>query len=65
MNNSKNDSMCPRIRKFKMFHKGIGCYGGYCKKHKDCFLLKDGLIQIDNFTGDPKDYKLCDLKEIL
>lgn len=39
------------------------CYGGYCKKHKDLFLLKDGFINIDNFTGDVKDYKLNDLKK--
>lgn len=37
-------------------------YGGYCKRDKDQFLLKDGLIIIDHFTNDIKDYKLKDLK---
>ena len=63
MNNSKNDQCVHESGNSKCSHKGIGCYGGYCKKHKDCFLLKDGIIQIDSFTGDPKDYKLCDLKK--
>ena len=38
------------------------CYGGFCKKHKDNYLLNDGLIVLDRFTGDSKDYKVCDLK---
>ena len=38
------------------------CYGGYCKKHKNDFLFKDELINLDHFTGNSKDYKLSDLK---
>lgn len=47
----------------KCLGKSHGCYGGYCKKHRDLFLLKDGLIDLDKFTGESKDYKLCDLKK--
>ena len=39
------------------------CYGGYCKKHKDEFLIKEGMINLENFTGVIKDYKLCDIKK--
>lgn len=39
------------------------CYGGFCKKHKHEYLLQDGFISNDRFTGNSKDYKLCDLKK--
>ena len=32
------------------------CYGGFCKKHKDNYLLSDGLIVLDRFTG--RNYRL-------
>lgn len=43
--------------------KGEQCYGGNCKKHRDNYLLTDGMINLDNFTGNDKDYKLKDLKK--
>jgi hypothetical protein len=62
MNNSEN-IMCIFISENK---KCIGhskeCYGGFCKKHKDSYLLNDGLIVLDRFTGEITDYKVCDLK---
>jgi hypothetical protein len=37
-------------------------YGGYCKRHRTTYLLKDNLILIDRFTYNIKDYNLKDLK---
>lgn len=43
-------------------HKSNKEYGGYCKNHKDNFLIEDNLIQLNKFTNNIKDYKLKDLK---
>ncbi len=40
----------------------IQVYGGYCKKHKNNYLMKDKLILIDHFTCNIRDYSLKDLK---
>lgn len=40
----------------------IHLYGGYCKKHKNNYLMKDNLILMDHFTCNIKDYSLKDLK---
>ena len=42
--------------------RSSACYGGYCKKHRNEYLLKDELIILDHFTENSKDYKLSDLK---
>ena len=63
INIKKSDKCIHIIDTTKCCKKSFICYGGYCKKHKDEFLLKEGLINLDNFTGDIKDYKLCDLKK--
>ena len=63
INMKKSDKCIHTIDTTKCCKKSFICYGGYCKKHKDEFLLKDGFINLDNFTGDIKDYKLCDLKK--
>ena len=39
-------------------HKSNKEYGGYCKNHKDNFLIEDNLIQLNKFTNNIKDYKL-------
>ena len=36
-------------------------YGGYCYKHRRNYLVKDNMINIDNFTGLGKDYLKSDL----
>ncbi len=36
-------------------------YGGYCYKHRRNHLIKDNMIDIDNFTGLDKDYLKSDL----
>jgi len=61
--NIKNSDKCIYTIDTKCCKKSLACYGGYCKKHKDKFLLKEGFINLNNFTGDIKDYKLCDLKK--
>ena len=62
MNTSKMN-MCIFISENKKCNMNSKeCYGGFCKKHKDNYLLNDGLIVLDRFTGDSKDYKVCDLK---
>ena len=48
---------------YKCKLKSYKCYGGFCKKHKNEYLLQDGLISIDRFTNNSKDYKLSDLKK--
>jgi len=64
---NKNKNKCEKcihiLDNDKCNNKSFTCYGGYCKKHKDDFLLKDGIINLEEFTGDSKDYKLCDLKK--
>ena len=62
-NMKKSNNCIHSIDNSKCCKKSFICYGGYCKKHKDEFLLKDEFINLDNFTGDIKDYKLCDLKK--
>ena len=42
--------------------KTIQVYGGYCKKHKNEYLMKDNLILMNRFTCNIKDYTLKDLK---
>jgi hypothetical protein len=56
-------------QKCQASHEGIHCtgcicnsYGGYCKKHKDLYLLNNNSIILNRFTNDIKDYKLKDLK---
>ena len=44
--------------------KGEQCYGDYLKR-RDNYLLTDGMINLDNFTGNDKDYKLRDVKNIV
>ena len=64
MSEIKNIKVCiHNLDNHKCNKKPNKCYGGYCKKHKDEYLLKEGIINLDNFTGDIKDYKLCDLKK--
>ena len=54
MNTSKID-MCIFISENKKCNvNSKECYGGFCKKHKDNYLLCDGLIVLDRFTGDIK-----------
>ena len=36
-------------------------YGCYCYKHRRNHLIKDNMINIDNFTGLSKDYLKSDL----
>ncbi len=43
--------------------KSVYSYGGFCKKHKDNYLIKDRLIVLDRFTMNPKDYNLTQLKD--
>ena len=50
-----NDSKCSSKSNEK--------YGGYCKKHRKEYLLKDNIIHIDHFTSDCKDYSLPELKD--
>ena len=49
--NSESDNLC----KFKCK------YGHYCYKHRRNHLIKDNIIDIDNFTGLGKDYLKSDL----
>ena len=44
-------------------HKKNKGYGGYCKKHRKEYLLKDGLLILDRFTSNEKDYTLAELKK--
>ena len=37
-------------------------YGDYCKKHKSYYLVPNGTISIERFTGNPKDYLVKALK---
>ena len=37
-------------------------YGGYSKKDRKQYLLKDNLIILERFTLNPKDYTLPELK---
>ena len=60
---SKSTQCIHTLDNTKCNKKSFTWYGGYCKKHKHEFLLKDGIINLENFTGDIKDYKLCDLKK--
>ena len=50
-----NDSKCSSKSNEK--------YGGYCKKHRKEFLLKDNIIHIDHFSSDCRDYSLPELKD--
>ena len=52
--NSEN-SECDKTCKFKPK------YGLYCYKHRRNHLIKDNVIDIDNFTGLSKDYLKGDL----
>ena len=46
----------------KCHSKVIKEYGGFCKKHRKDFLLKDNNIILDRFTINEKDYSLRELK---
>jgi hypothetical protein len=41
--------------------KGKCSYGPYCYKHRSDYLLRDGRIRLDRFTGLSKDYLVKDL----
>ena len=57
INMKKSDKCIHTIDTTKCCNKSFTCYGGFCKKHRNEFLLKEGIINLDNFTGDIKDYK--------
>jgi hypothetical protein len=60
---NKSDKCIHILDNSKCNKKAFTCYGGHCNKHKDVFLLKGGIININHFTSNIKDYKLCDLKK--
>jgi hypothetical protein len=57
------DNKCIHILDNKCNKVSVTCYGGFCKSHKDEFLLKDGYINIETFTNEIKDYRLTDLQK--
>ena len=63
INTNEYDKCIHVLDNSKCNNKSFICYGGYCKKHKEEFLLNNGFINLDNFTGNIKDYKLINLKE--
>jgi hypothetical protein len=43
--------------------KSIDEYGGFCKKHRKHYLIKDDYIVLEHFTSNIKDYTAIELKK--
>ena len=62
MNVSQNIINTNQCKCLECSGKGCSVYGGFCKKHRKEYLLKDNLILLERFTNNSKDYQLQELK---